>query len=224
MKRYAIIVAGGKGTRMQGTLPKQFLEVSGKPVLMHTLEKFHRPGLEIILVLHPDFHAYWQEQCNAFSFNVPYTLVAGGNSRAQSVINGLDCIQNPSLIAVHDAVRPFIKTAFLERLFTEAEEMGSAIPVLPVKETMRHLGPEGSRTVNRDEYRLVQTPQVFKSEILKEAFLNPDFAAFTDEASLVEATGKFPLHLTAGEEQNIKLTVPADLHLAAYYLSGGPEL
>jgi 2-C-methyl-D-erythritol 4-phosphate cytidylyltransferase len=132
--------------------------------------------------------------------------------------------QNPSIIAVHDAVRPFVSAGFLERLFKEAEANGTAIPVLPVKETLRKLDLTGSSTVHRDEYRLVQTPQVFKSEILHEAFQNSEIEKFTDEASLVESLGKYALHLTAGEDMNIKLTVPADLHLAAFYLSRGTEL
>src|SRR5687767_3779752 len=117
MKRYAIIVAGGTGTRMQGVLPKQFLELAGKPVLMHTLANFHRPGLEIILALHPEYHTYWKEQCLAAGFHVPHVLVAGGATRAGSVRNGLEKVENPSLVAVHDAVRPFISVSFLERLF-----------------------------------------------------------------------------------------------------------
>lgn len=224
MKRYAILVAGGVGSRMQGTLPKQFLELAGRPVLMHTLERFHRPGIEIILVLHPDYHTYWKEQCLAGNFSVPHLLVAGGQTRAGSVRNGLEKVENNSLVAVHDAVRPFVSAAFLERLYREAEKEGTAIPVMPVKETLRQLNNEGSQTVNRDEYRLVQTPQIFRSELLKEAFRNPAFEKFTDEASLVEETLQRRLHLTAGEEENIKLTVPADLKWAGYYISTLREL
>ena len=219
MKRYAIIVAGGSGTRMQGTLPKQFLSLAGRPVLMHTLEKFHRPGIEIILVLSNAWYQYWKEQCLELNFHVPHQLADGGANRAESVRNGLTLTGNDALIAVHDAVRPFITPGFLQRLFDEAAIFGSAIPVLPVKETLRHLEGESSVTVNRDEYRSVQTPQVFQSEILKKAFLNPDYASFTDEASLVDSTGCGPLHLTAGEEMNIKLTVPADLFLAEWLQS-----
>jgi 2-C-methyl-D-erythritol 4-phosphate cytidylyltransferase len=221
MKRYAIIVAGGSGTRMQGVLPKQFLDLAGKPILMHTLERFHRPGIEIILVLHSGFHDYWKDQCVAHDFHVPHLLVGGGKSRAESVRNGLELTVQPSLIAVHDAVRPFISPGFIERLFKEAQANGTAIPVLPVKETLRQLSPEGSKTVDRDQYRLVQTPQVFRSEILHEAFEADGYDRYTDEASLVESISLFPLHLTAGEETNIKLTVPADLYLAAHFLSSG---
>lgn len=221
MKRYAIIVAGGSGTRMQGAMPKQFLDLSGKPILMHTLERFHRPGIEIILVLHSGFHDYWKQQCLSHNFHVPHLLIGGGKSRAESVRNGLELTVQPSVIAVHDAVRPFISPVFLERLYSEAEAHGTAIPVLPVKETLRQLTAEGSITVDRDQYRLVQTPQVFKSEILHEAFENEGYDRFTDEASLVESMSNCSLHLTAGEETNIKLTVPADLYLAAHFLSSG---
>lgn len=219
MKRYAIIVAGGSGTRMQGTLPKQFLDLAGKPVLMHTLEKFHRPGLELILVLHPEYHEYWREQCREHNFHFPHTVVKGGKTRAESVRNGLELIGNESIVAVHDAVRPFISATFLERLFREAEENGTAIPVLPVKETLRKITENGNETVDRDHYRLVQTPQVFRGEILKNAFLQSDYNRYTDEASLVEAEGSYKLHLTAGEEINIKLTVPDDLQWAAWQIN-----
>lgn len=219
MKRYAIIVAGGSGTRMQGTLPKQFLALGGRPVLMHTLEKFHRPGIDIILVLNKAWHQYWKEQCLANEFHIPHDLVDGGNTRAESVRNGMKNIGNGALVAVHDAVRPFISPNFLLRLYEEAAQFGSAIPVLPVKETLRHLQKDGSVTVSRDEYRIVQTPQVFQSEILIKAFLNPEYSSFTDEASLADSTDCGPLHLTAGEETNIKLTVPADLFHAEWLLS-----
>src|SRR5687767_13526042 len=136
MKRYAIIVAGGSGTRMQGTLPKQFLNLGGRPVLMHTLEKFHRPGLEIILVLNSAWHNYWKEQCIALDFHVPHQITGGGASRAESVRKGVELTGNDALIAVHDAVRPFITPQFLQRLFEEAAIFGSAVPVLPVKETL----------------------------------------------------------------------------------------
>ena len=217
MKRFAIIVAGGQGTRMQGTLPKQFLPINGEPILAHTLRRFAHQGLELILVMHKDYIHYWEEQCN-FLFNIPaHRIVAGGKTRAASVKNGLSTIHEEGLVAIHDAARPLCTSELIERLFTAAGEHGSAIPVIPCRDTLREITTSGSRTVPRDNFRAVQTPQVFSISPLKKAFLLPDNEHFTDEASLFEAAGQ-SVHLEAGEESNIKITVPSDLLLAAAYL------
>lgn len=217
-KRCAVIVAGGQGIRMQGVLPKQFLEVNGLPVLMHTINRFNIPGIELILVLKDDYHQYWKDQCKALNFDVPHRLVAGGNTRADSVLNGIKDLHADSFVAVHDAVRPILTEAFIQRLFAAAEKFGTAVPVVPVKYTLRHVTDDASITVPRDEFVMVQTPQVFNSGLLQKAFMTEGYDRYTDEASLYEASGNGPVHLETGEENNIKLTVPADLILAGILL------
>lgn len=217
MKKFAIIVAGGQGIRMQGALPKQFLELSGEPVLAHTLRRFHLPDVHLILVMHPDYLVYWSERAAGLTGLPAHQLVSGGTTRGESVRNGLQSISEEGLVAVHDAVRPVFSPGLVQRLYEEALQHGSAIPVVPVKDTLRRLTNEGSTTVPRDQYRAVQTPQVFLISRLKAAFQHAHAQEFTDEASLVEAAG-FPVHLSAGEENNIKITVPADLPAAAALL------
>lgn len=217
MKKFAIIVAGGQGIRMQGALPKQFLELSGEPVLAHTLRRFHLPDVDLILVMHPDYLEHWNELAAGLTGLPAYRLVAGGSTRGQSVQNGLQAIEEEGLVAVHDAVRPVFSRGLVLRLYEEALQHGSAIPVVPVKDTLRQLTDEGSTTVPRDQYRAVQTPQVFLISRLKAAFQQANAQEFTDEASLVEAAGH-AVHLSTGEENNIKITVPADLPAAAALL------
>ena len=217
MKKFAIIVAGGQGIRMQGTLPKQFLPLEGEPVLLHTLRRFQHPDISIILVMNPEYIEFWQDLCNEHGQVPEHQLVKGGNTRALSVLNGLHSIQEEGLVAVHDAVRPLCSPALIHRLYEECTIHGSAIPVVPVKDTLRWIDGDKSTTVPRDQYRAVQTPQVFRLSLLRAAFGIPDVEKYTDEASIFQAAGH-PVHLSEGEESNIKLTVPADLILAASFL------
>lgn len=213
MKRFAILVAGGEGSRMKGALPKQFLPLAGEPVLAHSLRKFQLEGVHLFLVMHADYLEYWKELSKTLA-NIPeHILVAGGKTRALSVAAGLAQLPNDGLVAIHDAVRPLCSQALISRLFKTAEKEGSAIPVISCKDTLRQLTVEGSKTVPRDQFRAVQTPQVFALEKLKSAFLLPDFENYTDEASLFEAAGN-TVFLEEGEESNIKLTVPFDILLA----------
>lgn len=217
MKRFAIIVAGGQGIRMQGTLPKQFLPLEGEPVLLHTLRRFHLPGIRIILVMNAGYIDYWKELCSELT-NVPeHEIVPGGDTRALSVLNGLKSITEDGMVAIHDAVRPLCSADLIHRLYEECVIHGSAIPVIPVKDTLRLLDENGSKTVPREQYRAVQTPQVFRLKTLLEAFDIPDAERYTDEASIFQASGH-PVHLSEGEESNIKLTVPSDMLLAASFL------
>ncbi len=218
MKRYVIIVAGGQGIRMQGALPKQFLSLNGIPVLMHTIAAFQHPNMEVILVMSKDYIRYWEELCSSYNFKIDYRIVSGGKSRAESVKNGLEVINEEGLVAIHDAVRPFVSSDMIERLYCEAEAHDSAIPVIDVKDTLREVNGNGeSITVPRSSYRAVQTPQVFKVSKLKTAFAKTDFANFTDEASLYESTGN-KVFLVEGEESNFKITVPFDLVIAEVLL------
>jgi 2-C-methyl-D-erythritol 4-phosphate cytidylyltransferase len=216
MTRYAIIVAGGKGLRMGCDLPKQFIPVEGLPVLMRTLGTFHTydDALHIILVLPRDHQAYWHELCRKYTFEVPHRIADGGATRFHSVQNGLALVDEAdALVAVHDGVRPFVSHEVIRRCYQEAASHGAVVPVIPVVETIRHLLPEGSETVSREAYRLVQTPQTFSASLLRRAYEQPFCEAFTDDASVVEALGE-AVYLVEGNRENIKLTTPYDLIVA----------
>lgn len=215
MKKYIIIVAGGKGLRMGGEIPKQFLPIGGKPVLMRTMEAFHAydAEIQIVLVLPVAQQAYWKELCDQYAFTLPYRLADGGETRFHSVKNGLDTIptDEEALVGVHDGVRPFVSAEVIARCYAEAARVGAVVPVTDVVETVRHLEDGGgSTTVSRDEYKLVQTPQVFSLALLKQAYAQPYVPAFTDDASVVEALGH-EVTLVQGNRENIKITTPFDL-------------
>ena len=223
MKRYAIIVAGGKGLRMGGELPKQFIPVEGRPVLMRTLDAFHAcdASIQLILVLPHDHQAYWHELCAQYQFAVPHRIADGGATRFHSVQSGLSLVDAPeALVAVHDGVRPFVSPEVIRRCYAEAEAHGAVVPVIPVVETVRQLVGEGSKTVARDAYRLVQTPQTFRATLLRRAYEQPYCDAFTDDASVVEALGS-AVSLVDGNRENIKLTTPFDLIVAKALVDSG---
>lgn len=218
MARYAILVAGGKGLRMGGDVPKQFLPLQGKPVLMHTIDVFRRtyPDIRIILVLPREQQDCWARLCAEHAYDAPVAVADGGDTRFQSVKNGLTLIPDDAkgIVGVHDGVRPFVAPETICRCYEEAARTGAAVPVVSVVETMRHLLPDGgSETVDRNAYCLVQTPQTFDVQILKQAYLQPYVPFFTDDASVVETFGH-PVRLVEGNRENIKLTSPADLKLA----------
>ena len=215
MERYAIIVAGGKGLRMGGDIPKQFLPIGGKPVLMRTIEVFRQayPDIHIILVLPTSQQEYWQQLCKEYSFTAPFQIANGGETRFHSVSNGLKLISDEAegVVGVHDGVRPFVTVETICRCYDEAVEWGAVVPVVPVVETVRQLREDGtSVTVPRDAYKLVQTHQTFRISLLKEAYRQLYIPSFTDDASVVEAFGK-PVHLVEGNRENIKITTPADI-------------
>lgn len=220
MKKHVIIVAGGKGLRMGGEIPKQFLPVGGKPVLMRTLETFYAydATMHIILVLPVSQQAYWKELCQVYGFTLPHDIADGGETRFHSVRNGLAWVTEDGWVGVHDGVRPFVSQAVIARCYTEAETWKAVIPVVDVVETMRQLEQEGSKTVPRSQYKLVQTPQVFDVQLLKRAYEQAFTEAFTDDASVVEALGQ-SIHLVPGNRENIKLTTPFDLKIAEVLLS-----
>ena len=223
MNKYAIIVAGGKGLRMGGELPKQFIPVEGRPVLMRTLDAFHAcdASIQLILVLPHDHQAYWHELCAQYQFAVPHRIADGGATRFHSVQSGLSLVDAPeALVAVHDGVRPFVSREVISRCYAEAEAHGAVVPVIPVVETVRQLVGEGSKTVARDAYRLVQTPQTFRATLLRRAYEQPYCDAFTDDASVVEALGS-AVSLVDGNRENIKLTTPFDLIVAKALVDSG---
>ena len=212
MNKYVIIVAGGRGLRMGSELPKQFLLLGSKPVLMHTIEAFYRydADIQVVLVLPRDHQDYWKSLCSSYHFEIPHRIVDGGETRFHSVRNGLQVIGGTGLVGVHDGVRPFVSKEVIERCYLEAEQKQAVIPVVEVVETVRHLRGDESSTVPRNEYRLVQTPQVFSVPLLKKAYLQPYSPSFTDDASVVESFGE-KVFLTEGNRENIKITTPFDL-------------
>ncbi len=215
---YVIIVAGGKGLRMGGDIPKQFLPVNGKPVLMRTIERFrdYSPDLGIILVLPRAQQEYWRELCREHGFQAAYTIADGGETRFHSVRNGLSLIPDSEqgVVGVHDGVRPFVSTEVIDRCYEAARRSGAAIPVTPVVETLRYVaGSEVGRNVVRSDYRLVQTPQTFDIQLLKRAYAQEYTEAFTDDASVVEAVG-VSVEMVEGNRENIKITTPFDMTVA----------
>ena len=216
---YALIVAGGKGLRMGGELPKQFLPIGGKPVLMRTLEAFYayNPEIHIILVLPHSQQSYWTELCAEHSFSLPHTVADGGETRFHSVKNGLALVRESGLVGVHDGVRPFVSVDVIRNCYDLAETRKAVIPVIDVVETVRHLTGNSSETVSRNDYKLVQTPQVFDTELLKRAYTQEFTPFFTDDASVVEAMG-VPVYLAEGNRENIKITTPFDLKIGSALL------
>lgn len=221
---YVIIVAGGSGRRMGGDVPKQFLPVGGRPVLMRTIELFARydARLRIILVLPRAQREYWLDLCARHKFAVGHTLVDGGATRYESSQRGLAAIPRGSrgLVAIHDGVRPFVSVDVVARCFEAARRHGAAIPVLPLTDSLRHVGPGGdSRSVARADYRVVQTPQVFDIAVAAGAFGGGCLDTFTDDASVVEASGH-AVAMVDGNRENIKITTPFDLAVAEALLRG----
>ncbi len=215
-KSYAIIVAGGMGTRMQSTVPKQFLLLNGKPVMMHTIEAFAKSSYlpDIIIVLPADFHDHWQYLVDEHQFSIPHQLVEGGETRFHSVQNALSLIKGPqALIAIQDAVRPLTAVKIIDEAFALAEKNGNAVVAVKSRDTVRQFTNGNSRHLNREEIYLVQTPQIFKASILTKAYQQPFDPAFTDDASVVERSG-MNIHLAEGSYYNIKITYPQDIAIA----------
>ena len=218
---YIIIVAGGKGLRMGSDIPKQFLPVCGLPVLMRTIRRFreYSADINIILVLPKAQQAYWQSLCKEYHFDERYSIADGGETRFHSVSNGLSLIPDDAegVVGVHDGVRPFPSIDVIAGCYETARHQGAVIPVIPVVETVRHLEGDDSKTVSRDEYRLVQTPQTFDIQLLKRAYRQQFTPMFTDDASVVEALGN-TITLVEGNRENIKITTPFDLKIATAIL------
>ena len=212
-----IIVAGGKGLRMGGDIPKQFLPIGGKPILMHTIERFlsFDEEMQVVLVLPESQQDYWHALCGQYHFTCPYTLANGGETRFHSVKNGLAKVSSEAtLIGVHDGVRPFVSIDTIRACYEEAARSAAVIPVTDVVETVRHIvNPKESETVPRSDYKLVQTPKVFSAYLLRQAYSQPYIDFFTDDASVVERMGH-PVTLVPGNRENIKITTPFDLTIA----------
>jgi 2-C-methyl-D-erythritol 4-phosphate cytidylyltransferase len=226
---YVIVTAGGVGRRMGGNMAKQFLELEGKPVLLRTIEMLRNalPTVNIILTLPQEYKEYWRNYCFENNLWFRHTVVSGGITRFHSVKNALEHVPQGAVVAVHDGVRPFVPKEMLHTLLNydfAKENVAGVIPVMPSIESMRMWTygqdgmPDGSKTVNRDEYMFVQTPQVFDSTILKECYKKPYSPEFTDDASVVESCG-YKVATAPGSRFNIKLTTPEDLVMARIFLS-----
>lgn len=230
-ERYVIIPAGGTGSRMGAALPKQMLDLCGKPVLRRTVELFLKQPVKvhIIISINPSIKDVWLDYCRKNDFVFPCVLVSGGITRFHSVRKAMKYLPDGALVAVHDAVRPLLNCADVAGIYDRAEVSGAVVPVIPVADSMRVLAdgqtddaasPCSSEAVDRSRYRLVQTPQVFHTEVLKRAYQAAYSPEFTDDASVVEKSG-VPLHFCAGSRFNIKLTTPEDMALAKAVLESG---
>ncbi|MCG2615794.1 2-C-methyl-D-erythritol 4-phosphate cytidylyltransferase [Terrimonas sp. NA20] len=222
MKKYAIIVAGGSGSRMGGSVPKQFMLLKDKPVLYYSIKTFLETyiDLQVILVLPVEYTDMGQEIIDAYFDKDRIRITAGGDSRFQSVKNGLSLVEEDSVVFVHDGVRCLISSDLIRRCYAMATETGSAVPVVPSKDSIRVLTEDGNEAADRNTIMLVQTPQVFHSKILIPAFQIDYKDKFTDEATVVEAFG-LKISLVEGEERNIKITKPVDMLVAEKLLVEG---
>lgn len=215
MKRAVVIVAGGSGTRMNSEIPKQFLLLKGMPILMHTITRFHRfdSNMQLIIVLPKSEADRWERLCDEFHFSIAHQVVEGGSTRFHSVKNGLALVDDNTIVGIHDGVRPLIASSVIERCFTEAANGLSVVPTIPSVDSLRMVTNNGNIALDRSLIRLVQTPQVFPSSLLKSAYEQEYTPTFTDDASVVEAMG-YPITLAEGNVENIKITNPLDLAIA----------
>jgi 2-C-methyl-D-erythritol 4-phosphate cytidylyltransferase len=215
LKKFAIIVAGGSGSRMKSEEPKQFLKILGKPVLAYTLQVFYSfdPSIEIIVVLPEKQIKRWEELKKEDNITISHKICAGGSTRFQSVKNGLDQINADGIVAIHDGVRPFVSSDTIQKCFETAEIKGSAVPIVPVSDSLRYIGEGKNSAVNRSDFAAIQTPQCFRVEKVKKAYQQEYREEFTDDASVAEAAG-FEIFLTEGNTENIKITTPSDLLIA----------
>ena len=219
MKKFVIIVAGGSGRRMGSEIPKQFLELCGKPILVHTIQVFYDfdPECELILVLPEAQQEYWKELCLKHSFTLPHRIVSGGENRFNSVQNGLKLIDEEGIVFIHDGVRPLVSRQTIEKCYRMAQKNGNAIPVLPMNESLRKSEGESSISVDRTLYFSVQTPQTFLVSQIQTAYQQSFDTSFTDDASVAEKAG-FPVFMVEGNRENIKITNPTDLIVAEAFL------
>jgi len=224
LKKFVIIVAGGSGKRINTEIPKQFISLAGKPVLIHTISAFYNysPEINILLVLPKIHFGLWENLCKNYNFNISHKIVEGGKTRFLSVKNGLSKIDKNGIIAVHDGVRPLVKKQVIEKAFLDAEIYGNAVPAIPVNESVREINKTGSKIFNRNNLRIIQTPQVFKSSILIKAYEQAYQKKFTDDASVVESAGE-KINLIKGNPENIKITTPIDLKIAEALLKITPN-
>ncbi len=223
-KKYAIIVAGGVGSRMGNTLPKQYLLLQGKPILMHTIERFaFDADINIVVVIHHAMEDYWNNCCKEHSFGVPHTIVYGGQTRFQSVRNAVNFItakeQDPSqcIVAIHDAARPLISPALIKKAYQTTATVGASVVAISSTNSIRMGNTNQNEAADRSKIWLVQTPQTFTGNLLVDGFKQAEEATFTDDATVIEKLGH-PIHIIEGDHRNIKITYPEDIDIAMLYL------
>jgi len=219
MNLYALIVAGGSGSRMGSSVPKQFLGLAGRPVLMHAIERFHSydASMKIITVIPENQFAFWEELKIRHSFNIPHILASGGTTRFESVRNGLEYVPEDCYVAIHDGVRPLVSTSTIGRCFEAAFTYGNGIPAIAPADSVRIMTGQGNMAVNRQYVKLIQTPQVFRADLIKKAYQQKYAPEITDDAMLLEKTG-VDIVIVEGNRENIKITNPEDLPLAGLLL------
>jgi len=220
MQQFVIIVAGGSGTRMNSEVPKQFLKLAGKPILMHTIQKFYdfNAAIKIIVVLPTNQIDFWKQLIKEYNFLIEHTVVSGGETRFHSVKNGLASItEDEGIVGIHDGVRPLVSLQTIKNCFEASEKLGNASPAIALQDSIRFVEGENSKSVSRSDYKLVQTPQCFKLALIKKAFLQDYSNLFTDDASVFEADGG-KINLVDGNIENTKITTPFDLKLAESYI------
>ena len=217
MKNYAVIVAGGSGSRMKSDQPKQFLELTGRPLLMHTLDAFAACDMELILVLPADHIQTWQHLVKKHEFTTAHQTTTGGATRFDSVKCGLEQIAEEGIVAIHDGARPLISKDLIERTVSEAKKSGNGIAAVQVKDSIRQLTTEGNKAVDRSQFYSIQTPQTFNISLIKKAFAACNSNEFTDDASVLESFGE-RINLVEGSYENLKVTTPEDLIIATSIL------
>lgn len=220
MQNYVVIVAGGSGKRMGAEIPKQFLELAGRPVLMHTIERFraYDSSIEIITVLPENQLRHWMDLQKQYSFSVPQTIVKGGSTRFHSVRNGLKFVNMPGLVAIHDGVRPFVSPDTIRRCFETAGKLGNAIPAVAPVESLRMVTEKGNMPIDRMQVRQIQTPQVFSAELIIKAYRRDYRPDFYDDATVLEDMG-VTINIVEGNRENIKITNPEDLLISKALLA-----
>lgn len=220
MEKYIVIVAGGTGSRMKSDLPKQFIELKGLPILMHTIRRFQNaiPSVKIVLALSENFTKLWGDLCEKHNFSIAHKVCNGGETRFHSVKNALALVPNNVVVGIHDAARPLVNTPTILNTLERAQQKGNASPSVSINESIRETYEGGNKAVDRDKFRVVQTPQCFQSTLIKKAFLQKYSPSFTDDASVLEATGA-TINLVEGNKENIKITTPEDLLIAEAFMA-----
>lgn len=220
-KDTVIIVAGGSGNRMQSAIPKQFLPLNGLPVIMHSINAFvsFKKDIEVIIALPENYFIYWKEICAEYDFIIKHTLSKGGSTRFETVKNALKLTGNKGLVAIHDAVRPLVSLQTIDLAFRRAGEKGNAIPVIPVVDSVRQTSGESNKPVDRTALCQVQTPQVFRKELIKKAYETASHGDYSDDATVLESMGE-KIWLVEGNIENIKITYLRDLRLAELIMNG----
>jgi len=215
LKKHIIIIAGGSGTRMNSAIPKQFLELHGKPVLMHSIEIFAKaiPEINIILVLPLAYRKQWETLCKQHNFIIPFQLADGGETRFHSVKNGLALVPENDVLGIHDAARPLVNIQSIINAFETAEQKGNACPAIQITESIREVKDNNNKAIDRNTIFIIQTPQCFQSSLIKKAFLQEYHHSFTDDATVLEAIGE-KINLIEGNRENIKITTTQDLIIA----------